>query len=114
MIHLGSFERTPNAADWSGYVEVLDDDTGTAFDLTSALIEMEVTDQDGIRRLYGSTADGALDLVGGGFEFAFVSTRMKDLRAGSYTVNIRITDSVTGYVQEPAIALLPVLEGGYR
>lgn len=114
MINLGSFIAAPNAADWSGYIEVLDDDTGTAFDLTSALVEMEVTDQDGIRRLYGSTADGAIDLAGDGFEFAFASTRMKDLRAGSYTVNIRITDSVTGFVAEPAIALLPVLEGGYR
>lgn len=114
MINLGSFAAAPNAADWSEYVEVLDDDTGTAFDLTNTLIEMEVTDRDGCRRLYGSTTDGTVDLVGDGFEFTFAATRMKDLRAGSYTVNIRLTDSVTGTVAEPAIALLPVLEGGYR
>lgn len=114
MINLGSFAAAPNAADWSEYIEVLDDDTGTAFALTTALVEMEVTDRSGRRRLYGSTVDGAIALVGDGFEFAFPAASMRQLCAGSYTVNIRLTDSVSGFVAEPAIANLPVLEGGYR
>lgn len=114
MINLGSFAAAPNAADWSEYIEVLDDDTGTGFNLTSTLIEMEIADQRGCRRLYGSTADGKITLAGDGFEFAFPSTSMRQLCAGSYTVNIRLTDAVIGFVAEPAIANLPVLEGGYR
>lgn len=114
MRPLLSFGPTPNAADWSEYVEVLDDETGTAWDLTDTLVEMEVRDQNGCRRLYGSTTDGVLELNGDGFEFLFPASVMKQLCAGSYTVNIRFTDSITGTVAEPVIANLPIIEGGYR
>ncbi len=113
-MYLGSFEAAPNAAYWTGYVEVIDDETDSGFDLDDALIEMEVTDQRGCRRFYGSTTDGRLTVSGDGFNFEFPDTVMKQLCAGSYTVNIRITDEITGFVAEPAIATLPVLEGGYR
>lgn len=114
MIDLGAFERQSNAADFAGYIEVLDDETGTAWDLTDTLIEMEIADQRGNRRLYGSTVDGKIVLGADGFDFAFPASSMRDLCAGSYVVNIRFTDSVTGFVQEPAIVNLPVVEGGFR
>lgn len=114
MRPLLSFGPTPNAADWSEYVEVLDDDTGTAWDLTDTLVEMEVRDQDGCRRLYGSTAGGQLELQGDGFEFTFPAASMKCLRPASYTVNVLFTDSITGTIAEPIIANLPIIEGGYR
>jgi len=114
MRPLQSFEPTPNAADWSEYVEVLDDETGTAWDLSNSLVEMEVVDQRGGRRLYGSTADGTLSLVADGFDFLFPASTMKQLCAGSYTVNIRFTDNITGTIVEPVIANLPIIEGGYR
>ena len=114
MSYLGTFAPAPNAADWAESISVTDDETGTAWDLTSTLIEMEVTDQNGCRRLSGSTSDGKLSLTPAGFDFAFPATSMRCLCAGSYTVNIRFTDSVTGFVGEPVIADLPVLEGGFR
>ena len=114
MLNLGSFAAAPNAADWTEVVAVTDRDTGTVWDLSDTLIEMEVRDGRGCRRLYGSTVDGKLALVTGGFEFVFPSTSMRDLCAGSYTVNIRMTDASSGFVAEPAIANLPVIEGGYR
>ena len=114
MYTILSFPPTPNAADWSEYVEVLDDETGTAWDLTDTPIELEVTDKRGCRVLIGSTADGHLELDGDGFEFAFPASAMRQLCAGSYTVNLRFTDSITGTVAEPVIANLPILEGGYR
>lgn len=114
MINLGSFIAIPNAADWAETVEVIDDDTGTAWDLTDTLIELEVRDQRGCGRLAGSTSDGIITLEGAGFAFAFPASSMKDLCAGSYIVNIRFTDSVTGFIAEPVIANLPVLEGGFR
>lgn len=114
MINLGSFEAHPNAADWAGYIPVLDDETGTVWDLSDTLIEMEIVDPRGCRRLYGSTADAKLELSADGFNFAFPASSMRDLCAGSYVVNIRFTDSITGFVQEPAIVNLPILEGGYR
>lgn len=114
MSYLGTFKPQPNAATFSGYVEALDDDTGTAFDLSTALIEVEVTDQRGGRRLYGSTTDGTVVLVADGFEFTFPASAMRQLCAGSYTVNILVTDTVTGFVEEPSIADLPVIEGGFR
>lgn len=114
MIPLGSFVATPNAADWSEAIEVLDDDTGTAWPLDDWLIELEVRDQRGCQRLLGTTADGAIILTSTGFEFSFAAARMRDLCAGPYTVNIRFTDSVTGAVAEPVIANLPIIEGGFR
>lgn len=114
MRPLLSFGPTPNAADWSDYIEVLDDDTGTAWDLTNVLVEMEARDQNGCRRLYGSTDLGQIDVVAEGFEFSFLAEVMQQLCPGSYTVNIRFTDSITGTVAEPIIANLPIIEGGYR
>ncbi|MGO4670095.1 hypothetical protein [Bosea sp. 2RAB26] len=114
MNYLGTFEPAPNAADWAEAISVTDDDTGTAWPLATYLIEMEVADENGCRRLSGSTSDGKLALTPAGFEFAFPAASMRGLCAGSYTVNIRFTDSVTGFVGEPVIADLPVLEGGFR
>ncbi|MGO4741112.1 hypothetical protein AB4099_31620 [Bosea sp. 2KB_26] len=114
MNHFGSFEPASNAADWAEAISVTDADTGTSWPLATCLIELELRDQDGARRLHGSTADGALTLTPTGFEFAFPAASMRGLSAGSYTVNIRFTDSATGFVAEPVIAELPVLEGGFR
>lgn len=114
MINLGAFDQQPNAADFVGYVSVLDDETGEAWDLANTLVEMEIADQRGCRRLYGSTADGKIEIGADGFNFAFPAASMRGLCAGSYVVNIRFTDSITGFVQEPAIVTLPVIEGGYR
>lgn len=115
MLLSESFSPAPNAADWTGTIEVLDDETGTAFDLTGLLIEIEVRDQGGCRRLYGSTIDGLLTIEAGvGFSYDFPVASLRNICAGSYTVNIRITDPVSGDVAEPVIANLPILEGGYR
>ena len=114
MNSLGTFEPASNAADWAEAVSVTDDDSGTSCPLATYLIELELRDQDGARRLAGSTADGALTLSPAGFAFAFPAATMRGLSAGSYTVNIRFTDSATGFVAEPVIAELPVLEGGFR
>ncbi|MCO5092677.1 hypothetical protein [Bosea sp. (in: a-proteobacteria)] len=113
-MNLGSFPRQPNAADFVGHVDVIDDRTNTPWDLTTVRIEMEVVDQRGCRRLYGSTDDGKLTLAGDGFDFRFPASEMRNICAGSYTVNILATDTLTGFVQEPVIADLPVIEGGYR
>lgn len=114
MSPLLSFGPTPNAVSWSDYIEVLDDETGTAWDLTGILVEMEVRDVDGCRRLYGTTTSGELVIAGDGFEFTFPRSSMKHLCPGSYTVFIRFTDSVTDDDAEPVIANLPIIEGGYR
>lgn len=114
MIPLGSFAATYNSETWTEVAAVDDDDTGTAFDLSDALIEMEVRDQRGCRRLYGSTTDGKLVVIEDeGFEFTFSATEMSALCAGSYNVFIRLTDSTTG-ISETWGGALPVLDGGYR
>ena len=114
-MNFGPFPRQPNAATFAGHIDVLDSETNTVWnDLASILIEMEVVDQRGCRRLYGSTGDGRLTLAGDGFDFLFPAAEMRNLCAGSYTVNILATDTLTGFVQEPFIATLPVIDGGFR
>ena len=107
--------EVPNAADWAETISIIDAETGTAWDLTGDLVEMEVRDDHGCRRLYGSTSDGHLTLEAGvGVNFAFPASEMRQLCAGSYTINIRVTDALDGVVAEPLIATVPIIEGGYR
>lgn len=113
-MNLGSFPRQPNAATFAGHIDVIDDQTDTPWDLSTVKIEMEITDQRNCRRLYGSTEDGKVTVAGDGFDFLFAASDMRGLCAGSYTVNILATDTLTGFVAEPVIANLPVTEGGYR
>jgi hypothetical protein len=113
MIAIGTFDPTYNSENWSGQVDVIDNDTGTAWDLTGILIELEVRDGRNCRRFSGSTADGSLTIEGDGFAFDFPPDTMRRLCAGSYTAFIRLTDNATSYV-EVWSATLPVLEGGYR
>lgn len=110
---IGAFDPTYNSENWSDQVNVIDNDTGTAWDLTDILIELELRDERGRRRVYGSTTDALLTIEGDGFAFDFPATTMRDLCAGSYTAFIRLTDNATAYV-EVWSATLPVLEGGYR
>jgi len=113
MIPLGSFAPTYNSETWTEVAAIDDEDTGTAFDLSTSLIEMEVRDQNGCRRLYGSTADGKLVVIDDeGFEFTFTAAEMSTLCAGSYNVFIRLTDSITG-ISETWGGALPVLDGGF-
>lgn len=117
MINLGSFPPQPNAADWTDTIRLVDDETGTAWDLTDSLIELEVTDDrdNDYRRVFGSTTQGEIVLEPDvGFTFAFPAERIRCLCPGSYTVRIRITDNSTGFVAEPIIADLPIIDGGYR
>lgn len=114
MSPLVSFPPQPNGADFAGHIDVLDDVTNTPWDLTGVLVEFEIVDGRGCRRVYGSTDDAKLELAGDGFDFRFSASEMRQLCAGSYTVNVRATDAATGFVQEPFIYNLPVIDGGYR
>jgi hypothetical protein len=113
MNPIGSFDPTYNSENWAGHIDVIDNDTGTAWDLSDILIELELRDDRGCRRFLGSTTDGQLEIEGDGFAFDFPPATMKQLCAGSYTAFIRLTDNTTGYV-EVWSATLPVLDGGYR
>lgn len=111
----GPFPRQPNAATFTGHIDVIDGETNTVWDnLPSILFEMEIVDQRNCRRIYGSTSDGKLTLAGNGFDFLFAASEMRNLCAGPYTVRVLATDSLTGFVQEPFIADLPIIEGGFR
>lgn len=114
MRPLLSFGPTPNAVKWSEYVRVFDIDTGTAWDLTDILIEMEVRDKNDCRRLYGTTTSGEIELEGEGFRFTFSRASMKQLCAGSYTTFIRFTENGSDEDAEPVIANLPIIDGGFR
>lgn len=115
MIRMLYPAEVPNAADWAETISLFDADTGTAWDLTGDLVELELRDDHGCRRLYGSTSDGKLTLEAGvGVNFVFPASEMRQLCAGSYTMNVRVTEAIGSVVAEPIIATVPIIEGGYR
>jgi hypothetical protein len=60
-----------------------------------------------------STADGRITITADGFAFVIPATAMRNLIAGTYAVNGRITFA-DGAVVQPFISSLSILEGGYR
>ncbi|MGD9739423.1 MAG: hypothetical protein AB7U48_08505 [Bauldia sp.] len=88
--------QTTNAEDWVQTVAVTDEAGG--FDLSPYAISIRVTDDRGAEVLAGSTGDGGVvvsndaDDVPSLFTSTFRAATMAALRAGTYTVGVRITD----------------------
>lgn len=76
-----------NNADWSMGIQVTDANTDAPVDFTGAVIEIEVKDTNGCRRLEGSIADGRVTLPAvGTIEWLFPVDAMKGLCPGSYNM----------------------------
>lgn len=110
-----AFRAASNRATWTFSIELTDPDTDTAIDLTGALIELAVRDQQSRQPLLtGSTSDGKLVIstpaTGGIFTVTFSKTDMAVLPAGPYDVGLRVL-LASGVTHQLIVSTLPVVDG---
>lgn len=76
-----------NNADWKTQFQFTDGDTGELIDFTGAIIEIDVKDFDGCRRIQASTGNGKITIQSIGiFELDVPASEMACLCPGSYAI----------------------------
>lgn len=99
-----------NQATWTDVVEVVDDDTGSPIDLTSALITLQVRIPDSNTQALTATVGSGITIVSlGNFQFTFARTAMQNLDPGTYDVGCVVT--LNGETDELFIATVNILDG---
>lgn len=117
MLATSALPLVTNAEDWNVQVAVLDDATGTGFDLASYTITIRVTDERGSQVLTGSTSDGVVSLIEDEddvesiISWVFRASTMAGLSAGTYIVAVTIANG--SETVQMILGRLPVLEGGF-
>lgn len=114
-MYTGALRAASNRATWTFSIELTDPDTDTAVDLTGALIELAVRDQQSKSPLMtGSTTDGKIVIstpaTGGIFTVTFSKTDMAALPAGHYDCGVRVT-LASGTSHQLIVGTLPVIDG---
>lgn len=108
---LGSLPAVSNRAGWTFQVEVDDEDTGEALDLSAARIVFEVRAPNGAIVLSATSDNGKIAVIDTGiFQVKFTAAEMNALCADTYDVGCTIQNGT----DEPAqfiIGRLPVLDG---
>lgn len=106
----GALGPVSNRAGFSMFVELLDDDTGNAVDLTGASIVFEVSDE-GSAVLSATTDNSKVTVVDTGiFKVEFTSDEMRALYAKTYLVGCTVSNP-DSEPQQIIIGSLPVLDG---
>src|SRR5262249_5639772 len=114
-MYTGSLRAASNRAEWQFSVELTDPDTDLPIDLTGALIEIAVRDQQSrMPLLPGSSASGKIAIpvpaTGGAFTVTFPKTDMATLCANMFDVGLRVS-LASGRNYQLIVATLPVVDG---
>lgn len=113
-MYTGHFPAASNSADWSVQFEMIDEDTGLAFDLTGYSIEIAIRSDKSQNPSLTGTLDDYISLSGdaadGVFVVSFPEAQMSDLCAGTYNVGIVLT-SGAGTKTQLLACTLPVVDG---
>lgn len=76
-----------NNADWKTQFQFSDGETGDLIDFTDAVIEIDVRDSEGCRKIGASTTNGRIAIISTGiFELDIPASEMNCLCPGSYQV----------------------------
>lgn len=106
----GALPHVSNRSGFSMQIELLDDDTGEAVDLTGATIVFEISD-DGSTALSATTANSKVNLADTGiFQVEFTAEEMRELCAKTYMVGCTVSNA-DSEPQQLIIGTLPVLDG---
>jgi hypothetical protein len=111
-MYQGTLPPRSNKAGWSLVVEVLDDDTDEAVDISDCTIVFELRDPRMITTALSATTDNGKITIGatGFFTVAFTGDDMKTLIAETYEVGCTITNN-DSEPQQLIIGTVPILDG---
>lgn len=114
-MYIGSLPIASNRATYEVAFSVLDDDTGSGFDLSGFTVSVSVRDPVSKDELLTATNDAGVDMTfedDGMFTVTFTPTQMRTLCAKQYDVGITIADdSDADSVTQLFIGVIPVLSG---
>lgn len=108
---IGTLDPTSTRQGWQLAVDLVDQDTDEALDITGAVINVEVRDPNTTGNvLSGSTSDGHVTIVDTGtFYINFTDGDTQNMRPDTYEVGAILT--LNGATIQVMIALLPILDG---
>lgn len=108
----GSLPRQSNKAGYAPVIEILDDDTDEAIDISDASIVFEIRDQlTGTTLLSATTTNAKVAVIDTGvFQASFTAAQMKNLNSGSYDVGCTISNA-DSEAQQLIIGTLPIIDG---
>ena len=114
-MYTGFFDAASNRATWAFTIDLTDDDSGDAIDLTGATVNIAVRAQDARQSLLvGSSTDGKIAIstpaTAGTFTVTFTPTDMAELEGNMYEVGIVVT-LAGGTTHQVLVATLPVIDG---
>jgi len=110
-MYQGTLSPTTTQEDWKLIVEIDDEDTGEALDLTGATIVFEVRDPKSRGIVLSATSNNGKILIldTSIFQVLFVRSEMLGLVAQNYEVGCVLT--VNGETKQYIIGSVPVLDG---
>jgi hypothetical protein len=109
MYHI-TFPQQSNRAGWI-FVGQISDLNDNLLDLSSLSLEFAVRDKDGCQRLFASTDNGKMTVIGLGlFRWAFTKNEMRGLCRGTYDTGMTMADANDQTVQL-SVGPLPIIDG---
>lgn len=110
-MYIGNLPAVSNRETFEQPFEIIDDETGTGFDLTDATIVFEIRDPNSGTRLSATNGSGVsmTDAADGIFVVTFSVDSMRGLCAKEYDVGCTI--DITDVVSQIFIGRQPVLDG---
>lgn len=111
-MYIGTLPVVSNKATFNQSFTVIDDETGTGFDITNATIKYEIRDPASLSSLLTATNDDGIDLssaVDGIFTVSFTASQMGNLCGKEYDVGctVEIADEISQFF----VARQPVIDG---
>jgi|GEM_PF-3300275 len=110
-MYQGTLSPTAMQEDWKLIVEIDDEDTGEALDLTGATIVFEVRDPKSRGIVLSATSsNGKISIIDTGvFQVLFARSEMQGVAAQNYDVGCILT--INGETKQYIIGTVPVLDG---
>lgn len=111
-MYQGTLPPRSNKAGWAYIVEVVDDDTGEAIDLTAATVVFELRNPlTGSSALQATINNGRAAIIDMGFfQVTFTALDMKTLCAETYELGCTISNA-DSEPQQLILGYVPVLDG---
>lgn len=107
-MYIGTLPVASNRATYSQPFTVIDDETGTGFDLTNATIVYEIREPNGGSSLLTATIDLS-DATDGKFTASLTATQMRGLDAKQYDVGITV--EIASDISQFFAGTQPVIDG---